>query len=99
MRPAVETDGFTLLKLPKNIKQCIKLGYYQEPENSILILPSIGRNLNQSYDPSEYVETEYVPPYGIITQGASNFTLKLPSQVGPKNLNYETYELGDKDKA
>ena len=88
LRPFVETDGFTLSKSPKKIEQCIKLGYYQEPGNSILILPSRGRNLNESRDWPE----DYSPPYGIVTQGSSNMTIQLPSQVGT------FYELGDRDK-
>ena len=86
LRPFVETDGFSLSKFPKKIEQCINLGYYQEPEDSILILPSRGQNLNESSPPEDS------PPYGIVTQGSSNMTIQLPSHVGI------FYELGDKDK-
>ena len=92
----VAEDEFKLLKTQENIKQCVLLGFYKEPRNTILILErgqiykgsqKTALTYDQINDP--YYQSSYSPLSGIITQGTSN------------NASQKNYfsELGVDDKA
>ena len=96
----LDNDGFILIKTQDNIEQCLLMGFYKEPQNSILILErghiyngsqKSAQTYDQINDPN--YQSWFSPLFGIITQGNSNKTLLLASQ------KTEFSELGDRDKA
>lgn len=96
----LDKDGFTLIKTQDNIEQCVLMGFYKEPQNTILILErghiyngsqKTAQTYDQLNDPN--YQSGFSPLFGIITQGISNKTLLLASQ------KTEFSELGDRDKA
>ena len=95
-----DNDGFTFIKTQDNIEQCVLMGFYKEPQNTILILErgyiyngsqETAQTYDQINDPN--YQSWFSPLFGIITQGISNRILLLASQ------KTEFSELGDKDKA
>ena len=96
----LDKDGFTLIKTQDNIEQCVLMGFYKEPQNTIWILErghiyngsqKTAQTYDQLNDPN--YQSWFSPLFGIITQGISNKTLLLASQ------KTEFSELGDRDKA
>ena len=60
----LDNDGFTFIKTQDNIEQCVLMGFYKEPQNTILILER-GYIYNGSRKTAQTYDHEYTKPANI----------------------------------